>query len=386
MQEVYLDNAATTRVSVAARDAVLAELTDNYGNPSSLHRKGSEAERLLRGARETIAEGLRVKEKEIYLTSGGTESNNWAILGGAKARIRQGKHVITSAIEHPSVSESFRRLEQDGFELTVLPVDKEGFIRPSDLAAAVRPDTVLVSLMAVNNEIGTIEAIKELAGSAKSVNPSLLFHVDAVQAFGKIPLAPKSWKVDLMTGSSHKIHGPKGSGFLYISENVRILPLIQGGGQEKGLRSGTENMPGIAGFGAAAAESLAMLDENAAYMRRVRSRLKEGLMSLPDVTLNGPADDLQAAPHLLSATFKGVRSEVLLHALEENGIYVSSGSACSSHKREMSPVLKAIGLEKQAAESTLRFSLCRYNTEEEMDYVLQVLSELLPRLRRFTRR
>lgn len=386
MQEVYLDNAATTRVSPAARDAILAELTDNYGNPSSLHRKGSEAERLLRGARETIAEGLRVKEKEIYFTSGGTESNNWAILGGAKARIRQGKHVITSAIEHPSVSESFRRLEQDGFELTVLPVDKEGFIRPSDLAAAVRPDTVLISLMAVNNEIGTIEPVRELAESAKSVNPSLLFHVDAVQAFGKIPLAPKSWKVDLMTGSSHKIHGPKGSGFLYISENVRILPLIQGGGQEKGLRSGTENMPGIAGFGAAAAESLAMLDENAAYMRRVRSRLKEGLMSLPDVTLNGPADDLQAAPHLLSATFKGVRSEVLLHALEENGIYVSSGSACSSHKREMSPVLKAIGLEKQAAESTLRFSLCRYNTEEEMDYVLQVLSELLPRLRRFTRR
>ncbi len=386
MQEVYLDNAATTRVSPAARDAVLAELTDNYGNPSSLHRKGSEAERLLRGARETIAEGLRVKEKEIYFTSGGTESNNWAILGGAKARIRQGKHVITSAIEHPSVSESFRRLEQEGFELTVLPVDKEGFIRPSDLAAAIRPDTVLISLMAVNNEIGTIEPVRELAESAKSVNPSLLFHVDAVQAFGKIPLAPKSWKVDLMTGSSHKIHGPKGSGFLYISENVRILPLIQGGGQEKGLRSGTENMPGIAGFGAAAAESLAMLDENAAYMRRVRSRLKEGLMSLPDVTLNGPADDLQAAPHLLSATFKGVRSEVLLHALEENGIYVSSGSACSSHKREMSPVLKAIGLEKQAAESTLRFSLCRYNTEEEMDYVLQVLSELLPRLRRFTRR
>ena len=386
MQEVYLDNAATTRVSPAARDAVLAELTDNYGNPSSLHRKGSEAERLLRGARETIAEGLRVKEKEIYFTSGGTESNNWAILGGAKARIRQGKHVITSAIEHPSVSESFRRLEQEGFELTVLPVDKEGFIRPSDLAAAVRPDTVLISLMAVNNEIGTIEPVRELAESAKSVNPSLLFHVDAVQAFGKIPLAPKSWKVDLMTGSSHKIHGPKGSGFLYISENVRILPLIQGGGQEKGLRSGTENMPGIAGFGAAAAESLAMLDENAAYMRHVRSRLKEGLISLPDVTLNGPADDLQAAPHLLSATFKGVRSEVLLHALEENGIYVSSGSACSSHKREMSPVLKAIGLEKQAAESTLRFSLCRYNTEEEMDYVLQVLSELLPRLRRFTRR
>ena len=386
MKEVYLDNAATTAVSETARQAMLSVLTENYGNPSSLHVKGSEAEKVLRDARETIAAGLRVKEKEIFFTSGGTESNNWAILGGARAKIRQGKHVITSAIEHPSVSESFRRLEQEGFELTVLPVDKEGFIRVETLAEALRPDTVLVSLMAVNNEIGTAEPIERLGAVIKEKNPKTLFHVDAVQAFGKIPLAPKSWGVDLLTGSSHKIHGPKGSGFLYISENARILPLIAGGGQEKGLRSGTENVPGIAGFGAAAKEALAGLPENAVYLRDLRNRLKDGLLSLEGVSVNGPADEALAAPHLVSATFKGVRSEVLLHALEEKGIYVSSGSACSSHKREMSPVLKAIGMDKQTAESTLRFSLSRYNTAEETDYVRETLSSLLPMLRRFTRR
>ena len=386
MREIYLDNAATTAVSPAAREAMLRVLTQDYGNPSSLHRKGSEAEAVLRDARESIAAGLRVKEKEIYFTSGGTESNNWAILGGARAKIRRGRHLITSAIEHPSVSESFRRLEQEGFELTVLPVDAEGFIRPETLREAVRPDTVLVSLMAVNNEIGTVEPIWELAAAARSVNPDLLFHVDAVQAFGKIPLAPKSLGADLLTGSSHKIHGPKGSGFLYIAENARILPLIAGGGQEKGLRSGTENMPGIAGFGAAAKEALAGLSENAAAVAALRDALREGLLQLEGVRVNGPQDPALAAPHLVSAGFEGVRSEVLLHALEEKGIYVSAGSACSSHKREMSPVLKAIGLDKKAAESTLRFSLSRYNTAEEIAYVLETLQSLLPQLRRFTRR
>ncbi|MBO4873247.1 MAG: cysteine desulfurase [Lachnospiraceae bacterium] len=386
MKEIYLDNAATTAVSPSAREAVLSALSENYGNPSSLHRKGSEAERFLRDTRETIAGGLRVKEKEIYFTSGGTESNNWAILGGARAKIRQGKHVITSAIEHPSVSESFRRLEQEGFELTVLPVDREGFIRPETLAQALRPDTVLVSLMAVNNEIGTVEPLDQLGALIKEKNPKTLFHADAVQAFGKIPLMPKSWGVDLLTGSSHKIHGPKGCGFLYISENARILPLIAGGGQEKGLRSGTENVPGIAGFGAAAKEALADLSENAAWMRRLRQQLKDGLLRLEGVSVNGPSDEAFAAPHLVSATFRGVCSEVLLHALEEKGIYVSAGSACSSHKREMSPVLKAIGLDKAQAESTLRFSLSRFNTEEEIESVLETLDALLPVLRRFTRR
>ena len=386
MREVYLDNAATTAVCPAAREAVLSVLTDNYGNPSSLHRKGSDAEKVLREARETAAAGLHVKEKEIFFTSGGTESNNWAILGGARAKIRQGKHVITSAIEHPSVSESFRRLEQEGFELTVLPVDKEGFIRPETLAEALRPDTVLVSLMAVNNEIGTVEPIDRLGAVIREKNPKTLFHVDAVQAFGKIPLSPKSRGVDLLTGSSHKIHGPKGCGFLYVAEDARILPLVAGGGQEKGLRSGTENVPGIAGFGAAAKEALAGLTENAAHMRALRLRLKDGLLLIDGVSVNGPADEDLAAPHLISATFKGVRSEVLLHALEEKGIYVSSGSACSSHKREMSPVLKAIGMDRQAAESTLRFSLSRFNTADEIDYVLETLSALLPTLRRFTRR
>ena len=386
MKEIYLDNAATTAVSSAAREAMLKVLTETYGNPSSLHKKGSDAEAIMRDARESIAAMLRVKEKEIFFTSGGTESNNWAVLGGAHVKIRQGKHLITSAIEHPSVSESFRRLEQEGYELTVLPVNREGFLDPEELKKAIRPDTVLVSLMAVNNEIGTIEPTAKLGAVIKEKNPKTLFHVDAVQAFGKIPLAPKSWGVDLLTGSSHKIHGPKGSGFLYIGENVRILPLIAGGGQEKGLRSGTENMPGIAGFGAAAKEASAGMTEHADYMRLLRKQLKNALLQLEGVFVNGPAEEELAAPHLLSATFRGVRSEVLLHALEEKGIYVSSGSACSSHKREMSPVLKAIGMDKPSAESTLRFSLSRYNTEEEIASVLETLDQLLPVLRRFTRK
>ena len=381
--EVYLDNAATTSVCPEVRDAMLAALNDTYGNPSSLHRKGLDAELALREARASVAGVLRVQEKEVFFTSGGTESNNWAIIGGARAKCRQGRHLITSAIEHPSAAEAFRFLEQEGFEVTVLPVNGEGLIEPETLANALRPDTVLVSLMAVNNEIGTVEPLAELAAVVKKNDPQTLFHTDAVQAFGKIPLYPKSLGADLVSGSAHKIHGPKGTGFLYISEKVRILPILHGGGQEKGLRSGTENMPGIIGLGKAASLCRA---EDSERMRTLRQQLAEALSALDGVLINGPSAEAERAPHLLSVSFKGVRSEVLLHALEEKGIYVSAGSACSSHKRDMSPVLKAIGLDRQTAESTLRFSLSRYTTPEEIGYTAETLASLLPQLRRFSRR
>lgn len=386
MKEIYLDNAATTRPSPGVAEAVREVLTENYGNPSSLHRKGFEAEKRIRAAASSVAELLRVKEKEIYFTSGGTESNNWAILGAARAKIRQGRHVISTQIEHPSVKGPLQQLKTEGWTVTELPVDEYGLLDPLALKEALREDTVLVSIMAVNNELGSIQKIRECGQYIKELNPRILFHVDAVQAFGKLPFYPADCRVDLLSGSAHKIHGPKGCGFLYIADGVRILPLIYGGGQQKDMRSGTENMPGIAGLGEAAREAGEHLGSNRAHLYILRHQLTDGLKALEGVSVNGPAEDSDVAPHIISATFRGVRSEVLLHALEEKGIYASAGSACSSHKRQISPVLKAIGLDREEAESTLRFSLCRDNTPEEIDRLLEALSELLPVLRRFSRK
>ena len=386
MTEIYLDNASTTRPSVPVREAMLACLQESWGNPSSLHHKGVEAEKLLRGSARAVAELLKAKEKEIFFTSGGTESNNWAILGAARARKRQGRHVITSAIEHPSVSGAFDQLREEGFDVTVLPVDGKGLVDPYDLGQAIRPETVLVSLMAVNNEIGSIQPIADCGEMIRRNSSLAAFHVDAVQAFGKLPLNPKAWGVDFLTGSAHKIYGPKGCGFLYVAEGARLLPIIHGGGQQKELRSGTENMPGIAGLGEAARQALAHFGSNRAGLYALRHQFCQGLKELEGVSLNGPERDEEAAPHIISASFKDVRSEVLLHTLEEKGIYASAGSACSSHKREISPVLKAIGLDRAAAESTLRFSLSVENTEAEIEETLRVLGEILPVLRRFVRK
>lgn len=386
MHEIYLDNASTTRPSAPVRAAMMDCLESCWGNPSSLHHKGVEAEIILRKSAEAVAELLKVKAKEIYFTSGGTESNNWAILGAARARKRQGQHVITSVIEHPSVSATFDQLREEGFEVTVLPVDDKGLIDPYHLGQAIRPDTVLVSLMAVNNEIGSIQPIADCGEMIRRNSSLAAFHVDAVQAFGKLPLSPKNWGVDLLTGSAHKIYGPKGCGFLYIAEGTRILPLIQGGGQQKELRSGTENMPGIAGLGEAARQALAHFGSNRAGMYELRHLFCQGLQGIEGVSINGPERDEEVAPHVISVTFQDVRSEVLLHALEEKGIYASAGSACSSHKREISPVLKAIGLDRQRAESTLRFSLSIESTEAEIQETLRVLGEILPQLRRFVRK
>lgn len=383
--EIYLDNSATTRTFPKVRETVLQTMAEDYGNPSSLHKKGVEAEQYVRRAKEQIARSLKVAEKEIFFTSGGTESNNLAILGTAWAHRRTGRHLITSAVEHPSVLETMKALEEQGFSVTYLPVDDQGRVSPEALQAAMTPETILVSVMAVNNEIGTREPVEELGLLVKEKNPQCLFHVDAVQGFGKYRLRPRSAKIDLLSVSAHKIHGPKGIGFLYVREGVKLHPTLFGGGQQNGLRSGTENVPGIAGLGVAVEEIYRDHEARIDRLYALKDRLAQGLLQLPEVRVNGP-QGRDGAPHIVSASFAGVRSEVLLHALEEKGIYVSAGSACSSHHPGVSSTLAAIGLEPKWRDGTLRFSMSMDTTEEEIDTVLQALAELLPFLRRFTRR
>ncbi|MCD7737002.1 MAG: cysteine desulfurase [Lachnospiraceae bacterium] len=384
--EAYLDNSATTRVTDSVRDVVVRTMTEDFGNPSSQHRKGVEAERYLRDAREKIAGTLKVSEKNLYFTSGGTESDNWAIFGAAAANRRAGTHMITSAIEHAAVLMPMRYLEEQGFRVTYLPVDGHGYISLSDLESAICDETILVSIMYVNNEVGTIEPVSEAGALIKKKNPSTLFHVDAVQAYGKYPIYPKRQGIELLSVSGHKLHGPKGSGFLYVGDRVKLHPLILGGGQQKGMRSGTDNVPGAAGLAQAAVDAYASMEQDHAHMLALKERLMAGLAKLPDVVIHSEAGEKSAA-HIVSAAFLGVRSEVLLHALEERGIYVSAGSACSSNKKlPVSPVLKELHLRPELLESTLRFSFSRFTTETEIDDCLEVLNELLPMLRRFTRR
>jgi cysteine desulfurase len=405
--EAYLDNSATTRCTEAVRDVVVKTMLEDFGNPSSKHLKGVEAEKYLRNARETIARTLKVNEKEIYFTSGATESNNWALIGGAMANRRAGMHLITTAIEHPAVLMPMQYLQEQGFRITYLPVDAKGHISLDDLEAALCEDTILVSMMYVNNEVGTIEPIAEAAALVKKYNPKILFHVDAVQAYGKMVIHPKKLGVDLLSVSAHKIHGPKGIGFLYVNDKIRIRPLLLGGGQQKGMRSGTDNVPGISGLAEAAREACQNLEEDTRHLLQLKQQMTEGLQKLseqleqadvsqqkpgkgnqeklPPVVINSEMG-AQSAPHIVSAAFPGVRSEVLLHALEERGIYVSAGSACSSNKKlPVSAVLKELHLRPEILESTLRFSFSRYTTEEEIAYCLQVLGELLPVLRRYAR-
>lgn len=383
--EIYLDNAATTAVYPEAAALMNTIMCEDFGNPSSLHIKGIEAEKYLRNAAKDIADILKVKEKSIVFTSGGTESDNWALLGAALANKRKGMHVITTQIEHAAVSESAKRLEQLGFEVTRLGVDRTGRIDLSELEEAVRPDTVLVSIMTVNNEIGSIQPVADAAQIIKKKNPATLFHTDAIQAFCKMPLYPAKAKIDMMSVSSHKFHGPKGIGFLYIAPSVKIDPLICGGGQQSGMRSGTDNVPGVAGMAFAAKKMAQNMEQNTQKMLALRTRLVEALEKMPDVVIHGqPLPG--GAPHIINAAFLGIRSEVLLHSLEEKGIYISAGSACSSHKRAPSATLTAIGCDKAEIESSVRFSLCEMNTEEEIDRTAEALDELLPVLRKYLRR
>lgn len=385
--ECYLDNSATTRCTKSVAQVMTKVMCGAYGNPSSLHHKGVEAERYVRGARETIAKTLRCTPKEIFFTSGGTESDNLAIRGAAYANARQGRHLITTSVEHPAVLNTMQYLEQQGYEVTYLPVDEYGRVRLSDIEAAIRPDTILVSMMHTNNEIGALEPIAEAGELIKRVNPNTLFHVDAVQGYGKSRIYVKRMKIDMLSVSAHKIHGPKGIGFLYVGDRVKIRPIVFGGGQERGLRSGTENVPAIAGMAQAAEEIYQNLDEDVERMYGLRARLEDGIRRLENVRFN-TLPGRESAPHVLSVSFAGVRSEVLLHALEDKGIYVSAGSACASNHPETSgsATLRAIGLEKELLNSTIRFSLSAFTTEEEIDDTVQALGELVPMLRRYTRR
>ena len=388
--EIYLDNSATTRVLPEVAQLMTKVMCEDYGNPSSMHRKGVEAESYIRYAKETLAKLLKVSEKEIIFTSGGTEADNMALIGCAMANMRRGRHLITTRIEHPAVLQTMNYLESQGFQVTYLSVDKSGRVRLEDLQRAIRPDIILVSMMYVNNEIGSLQPIAEAGDLIKRMNPSILFHVDAVQGFGKFKIYPKKLNVDLLSVSSHKIHGPKGVGFLYVGEKVKILPISYGGGQQKNMRSGTENVPGIAGMAKAAELLYEHLDEEVDSLYGLKEYFVKGVSKLEGIQVNGlipgEADLRGTAPHVVSVSVAGVRSEVLLHALEDKGIYISAGSACASNKPQTSETLKAIGLQREYWDSTIRFSFSVLTTREEIDYTLQVLYEMIPMLRKYTRR
>lgn len=379
--EVYFDNAATTAVYPEVKELMIKLMEEDYGNPSSLHMKGVEAERYIKQATYQIAKELKCQEKELTFTSGGTESNNLAIIGSAMAKRRAGKHIITTNIEHASVSATMEFLAKEGYEISTIGVTEEGKVNTEELKSALRDDTILVSVMYVNNEIGTIQPVEEISKIVKSYNPRILFHVDAVQAFGKLTFSPKKLGVDLLSISGHKIHGPKGSGVLYIKDKTLIRPIIYGGGQQKAMRSGTENVPAIAGMGLAAELMYKDHESKMAHIKNIKDTFIEKVTKLPDVF-----DNSGEAPHIASISFVGIRSEVMLHALEEKGIYVSAGSACSSNKPHVSNVLKAINIDKNRLESTLRFSFCETNTIEEVEYAVQVIEEILPVYRRYIRK
>lgn len=383
--EAYLDNAATTRCLECVTEKMVRVMGTDYGNPSSLHKKGVDAEHYIKEAKAFFAENLKVQEKELYFTSGGTESNNLAVMGAALANQRAGKHLITTAVEHPSVLNVMKHLETCGFRVTYLPVDKDGIVSLDALREAVCKETILVSVMYVNNEIGAVLPVEEAARIVKAQNPGALFHADAVQAYGKYRICPKREGIDLLSVSGHKIHGPKGIGLLYVSEKAKIRPIIFGGEQQKGLRSGTENVPGIAGMAEAAKECCRDLEEKTDRLYRLKEQLITGAEELEGVTVNGRTGR-DSAPHIVSLSFAGVRSEVLLHALEERGIYASAGSACSSNKPSVSQTLGAIGIKKELLGSTLRFSMSFETTEAEIAYCLDGLKAVLPMLRKYVRR
>lgn len=382
--EAYLDNSATTRCYKEAAEKMYQVMTEEYGNPSSLHHKGIEAEQVMREAKKILAHNLKVQEKELYFTSGGTESDNLALIGCAYANQRAGRHLITTAIEHPAVLQAMQYLERQGFRITYLPVDADGIVRLSDLEEALCEDTILVSVMYVNNEVGSVQPIAEIGELLKKREKPILFHVDAVQAYGKYQIHPKKFHIDLMSISSHKIHGPKGMGLLYAGEGVKIRPLLYGGGQQKDLRPGTENVPGIAGLGEAVRKIYTDFEEKRDCLYGLKEYFVKGIQELEGAAVNGKTGR-DSAPHIVSVSFEGVRSEVLLHALEDRGIYVSSGSACASNHPAVSGTLKAMGIRREFLDSTLRFSFSEFTTREELAYCLKALGELLPMLRKFKR-
>lgn len=386
MDMIYLDSAATTIVHPDVAKAVYNSMIEDIGNPSSLHRLGLNAELKIKEAREDIANFLRVSPETLIFTSGGTESNNLAIVGGALARKRYGNHIITTEIEHPSVLAPFEFLENNGFTITYLSVDRHGYIDLDELKTALTDDTILVSIMHVNNEIGTIQPIEDISTIVKEHSKDIYMHVDGIQSFGKLKLYPREQGIDILTFSGHKIHAPKGIGGIYADQGIILHPIIYGGGQEKGLRSGTENLPGIIGLAEAVGMVAPYVAEDINPMYKLKRMLAEGIVNeVSDATVNGPKI-LEGAPHILSMSFPGIRAEIILHALEERGIYVSTGSACSSRRNTVSHVLDAIDISKAEAEGAIRFSLSYMNTEDEVKRVPHVVAETIEQLKPFVRR
>jgi cysteine desulfurase len=383
---IYLDNSATTRVCEEAAQKVLDVMLNHYGNPSSLHSMGLDAELIVTGARENIAAALHCKPSEIIFTSCGTEANNLAIFSAANTLRRRGNRIVTTKLEHPSVQNVMHELEKSGFEVVYLSPDANGFIKADELAAAITPDTILVSMMLVNNETGAIQPVEAIKKAVLKAHSPALIHCDAVQAFCKIPLRPDKLGVDLLTISSHKIHGPKGAGALYVRNGVRLLPMLFGGGQEKGIRSGTESVPAIAGFGKAAQIAFEKLDETSRLTRSLRDYCIEQFKEMPYVVINAPALALALAvssldmyaPHIMNISVLGIRSETMLHYLESEDIYVSSGSACS--KGAKSHVLAAMSLPDKNIDSALRISFSRFNTLDEAKILIEAVSRGAARL------
>ncbi|MSS64413.1 cysteine desulfurase family protein [Velocimicrobium porci] len=383
----YLDNAATTRPFDSVKEIMMKTLEEDYGNPSSLHTKGVVAEQYVKEAKNIIASNLKVDAKEIVLTSGGTESNNMALIGGALANKRAGNHIITTKMEHASVHNPIIYLENNGFRVTYLNVDHNGHVKLDELLEAIDDDTILVSIMYVNNEIGAVQDIAEISKKIKEKKKDIIFHVDAIQAYGKYRIYPKKMGIDMLSVSGHKIHGPKGIGFLYIKDKIKVKPIIYGGEQQKGMRSGTENVPGIAGLGQAVKEIYTDHEEKIEKLYELKTYFINEVNKIEEVKVNG-VDGISVkdtACHVVSVSFGGIRSEVLLHALAEKGVYVSAGSACSSNHPQLSGTLQAIGVAKDLLDSTLRFSFSVFTTREELDYALECLNEILPKLRKYRR-
>ena len=384
MQQIYLDNAATTPVRPEVEEVMQPYFCEKYGNPSGIYKMASECRQALETVRKQIGETLKVSAEEIYFTSGGTESDNWALVGCAYANRRQGKHIISTVFEHAAVSAPLAALEEQGFEITKIPVDANGILSMEKLESAIRPDTILVSTMYVNNEVGAVVPVEEIGKLVHEKNPKTIYHVDAIQGYGKFRIYPKRMGIDLLSVSSHKIHGPKGVGFLYVNEKIKIQPMILGGGQQKGMRSGTDNVPGIAGLGAAAKKIYEDFDEKIEQLKENKLYLAKRLQELDNVFINGPKPE-DGAPHILNASFVGVRSEVMIHTLDEQQIKNSAGSPCSSDKRAASATMLALGISAERRESAIRFSLSEMTTKEELDYAVDEIAKVLPVLRKFAR-
>ena len=369
MKEIYLDNSATTKVCPEAAAKMMEMLTEKYGNPSSLHAKGHEAQKELENVRKTAAQMLSAEKEEVYFTSGGTEGNNTAIFGAAHALKRRGNKIVATAMEHSSVMEALQQLEKEGYEVVYLRPDTTGSVTEESIAQAVTQDTILVSIMTVNNETGAFQPIENVKKIITKAGSPALFHTDAVQAFGKIPLKPKKWGIDILTASSHKIHGPKGAGILYLHKGARILPLHFGGEQEHKLRPGTEPLPCICGMGAAI-QALPDMNAEQQYMTELNRYCREKLQAIDNVQIHSSE---QCLPYILNFSVEGIRSETMLHYLEGKGIYVSNGSACAKGKK--SHVLQALGLRDRLIESALRVSFSRYTTKEEIEELADAIAK-----------